>query len=362
MGTRLGLRAALASAGALIAVAAFAPGAAMAHPCAGSTVNEASSFLSLNSARWVGLYPDASDAEHECEGEGGDGRAHSQNSQSAADPVGAAVEHVRVLAEHDARSATRRASCRTRTGSGAINSDLAFQGKYAYQGTYTGFRIIDIENPADPMQVVNYTGCTVGQGDIVVYRNILVRSWDSPVSAGGAATQACGGTLVGQGFEGIHIFDITDPANPVMVTSTRTRTRQAGPALRARATARLATGCGSHTATAVPHEASGILYIYNGGSNGACTGMDVVKIKSQRPDRRVDRAAGPWRRASATTTRSSSAARRATPSCAGGNGFSTFKFDMTQGSDRRGRRREAHAALFEAGPDGEHRPLGGVLL
>ena len=69
---------------------------------------------------------------------------------------------------------------------------------------------------------MNYTGCTTGQGDIVVHGNILVRSWDSPTSAGGAATQACGGTLVGQGFEGIHIFDISDPANPVMVDVDKT--------------------------------------------------------------------------------------------------------------------------------------------
>ncbi len=57
MGTKLGLRTALASAGALVAVAAFAPSAAMAHPCAGSTVNEASSFLSLHTNGWAG-YPD----------------------------------------------------------------------------------------------------------------------------------------------------------------------------------------------------------------------------------------------------------------------------------------------------------------
>ena len=95
MGTKLGLRAALASAGALVAVAAFAPGAAMAHPCAGSTVNEASSFLSLNSARWVGLYPTHL-AEHECKGEAARSFAQFENSQSAADPVGPAVEHVRV--------------------------------------------------------------------------------------------------------------------------------------------------------------------------------------------------------------------------------------------------------------------------
>ena len=101
------------------------------------------------------------------------------------------------------------------------NSDLAFQGNYAYQGTNNGFVVIDIENPADPRQVHLNTSCTTSQGDVVVYKNILVRSWDSPVSANGAATQSCGGQLVGQGFEGIHIFDISDPTNPRFVRGLR---------------------------------------------------------------------------------------------------------------------------------------------
>ena len=42
-------------------------------------------------------------------------------------------------------------------------------------------------------------------------------------------------------------------------------------------------GCGSHTATAVPDEARGNLYIYNGGSSGTCTWMDVLKIKMSDP-------------------------------------------------------------------------------
>ena len=45
-------------------------------------------------------------------------------------------------------------------------------------------------------------------------------------------------------------------------------------------------GCGSHTATAVPDEARGNLYIYNGGSSGTCTGIDIVRDQDLRPDRR----------------------------------------------------------------------------
>ena len=32
----------------------------------------------------------------------------------------------------------------------ALNSDLAFQGKYAYAGNYNGFTVYDISNPASP--------------------------------------------------------------------------------------------------------------------------------------------------------------------------------------------------------------------
>jgi hypothetical protein len=203
------------------------------------------------------------------------------------------------------------------TGSGFINSDLAFQGKYAYQGTYNGFRILDIENPADPKQITNYTGCTTGQGDVVVYKNLLIRSWDSPVSAAGAATQSCGGALVGQGFEGIHIFDITDPANPVFIRGLRFTERDAP-----------ITGCGSHTATAVPDEARGNLYIYNGGSSSACTWMDVIKIKLAEPTNAtiVNRAMA-QRQCHDNTVLLGGATSYAV--CAGGNGFSVFKFDTT---------------------------------
>ena len=45
---------------------------------------------------------------------------------------------------------------------------------------------------------------------MIVYENILIRSWDAPANA----ELDCAGQLVGNGFEGIHIFDITDPSEP----------------------------------------------------------------------------------------------------------------------------------------------------
>ena len=61
-------------------------------------------------------------------------------------------------------------------------------------------------------------------------------------------------------------------------------------------------GCGSHTATAVPDEARGFLYVYNGGSSGTCQGIEIFKIKISDPSEAivVRRAAASG--ASATTT------------------------------------------------------------
>src|SRR3954465_13723269 len=175
-------RALLAGAGAAAALALSAPGAALAHPCATAKA-EASAFLSMHTSGWAGMYPTYS-TEHECSGEGGAvGARLFENSSSAADPVGPAVETFEYSSNMTPIGYSARVVPTSGTGSGAINSDLAFQGKYAYQGTYPGFRILDIENPADPKQIVNYTGCTTGQGDVVVHGNVLVRSWDSPVSA-----------------------------------------------------------------------------------------------------------------------------------------------------------------------------------
>src|SRR6188768_2556791 len=54
-------------------------------------------------------------------------------------------------------------------------SDLAFTGKYAIQGNYNGFEIIDISNPAKPDVVQTYF-CPASQNDVSVYKNLLFMS------------------------------------------------------------------------------------------------------------------------------------------------------------------------------------------
>lgn len=163
---------------------------------------------------------------------------------------------------------SERAVPLTGTGSGIVNSDLAFWGRTAFQGTYEGFRIIDITQPDNPVQITNFTGCVQGtttgnQGDLVVWNNILVRSWNSPAPASGAV---CGGVATPAFQEGLHIFDLSDPTNPVGL-------------------AFVATPCGSHTATGVPDLASNRLLVYNNPSSAApgCEGIDIVQVPIGNP-------------------------------------------------------------------------------
>ena len=151
-----------------------------------------------------------------------------------------------------------------------INSDLAFWGDHAFNGNYDGFRIIDISDPQDPVEI-SHTRCQGNQGDIVVWENILVRSWNSPAPAATApgVTPAfpladCDGTPVPAGFEGLHVFDISDKADPKLLTSVELP-------------------CGSHTATAVPDLANGRLIIYNQTSGGPCYSIDIVEVPLAAP-------------------------------------------------------------------------------
>jgi hypothetical protein len=138
------------------------------------------------------------------------------------------------------------------------NSDLAFWGNLAFQGHYEGFRIINIASPANPREI-SFTECVGNQGDVVVYEDILVRAWNSPATGTGTAQLSCDGEPVPAGFEGVHIFDISNLEDPVLVGSVEISERAGADAV----------GCGSHTITGVPDLENNTLVIYNQ-SAGTC--------------------------------------------------------------------------------------------
>lgn len=190
-------------------------------------------------------------------------------------------------------------------GNPDIHTDIAFWGDLAIQGNWDGFNIRDISSPGNPKQI-SRTFCDGNQGDIVVWGDIVVRSWNSNAPG----TTFCDGQAVPAGFEGLHVFDISDLDDPVLVGS-------------------VDLACGSHTATGVPDLANNRLLIYNSPSSGACPGLDIVEVPLDDPGSasflRFEPAGRPCHDTGVILGDALLAA------CAGGDGFTTWSLDPADG-------------------------------
>jgi hypothetical protein len=159
-----------------------------------------------------------------------------------------------------------------------VNSDLAFWKKEIYHGDYDGFRILRSRGGDDPT-LISRTRCNGDQGDIVVWRDILVRGWNGP-----RPERNCDGTTVPAGFEGMHIFDISDRRNPELVADIELSARPQADS----------PGCGTHTLTLVPDRRNDRVIIYNATSGGnqalpdpqdrECDWIDIVEVPTDDPE------------------------------------------------------------------------------
>jgi len=142
----------------------------------------------------------------------------------------------------------------------ATQSDLAFEGKRAYAGNYLGFRVLDISDPEDPTVITDFR-CNGAQSDVSVYRGLLFQSVDAPQSHGGCDSTNVTASTPGM-FEGIRIFDVSDPGNPVHLDS-------------------VPTDCGSHTHTLVPDPENNrvLVYISSYPLGGAALGPNCVRAE-----------------------------------------------------------------------------------
>ncbi|GHD02245.1 LVIVD repeat-containing protein [Zhihengliuella salsuginis] len=119
-------------------------------------------------------------------------------------------------------------------------SDLAFQGDYAYAGNYDGFTVYDLSNPEQPAKLTEVY-CPGAQNDVSVYGDILIASVDARM-----ADSSCGSERTSDPenyWEGVRVFDISDPASPQYVQAVETK-------------------CGSHTNSMAPSKNGQDLYVY----------------------------------------------------------------------------------------------------
>ncbi|MFI2348044.1 LVIVD repeat-containing protein [Streptomyces sp. NPDC019443] len=151
------------------------------------------------------------------------------------------------------------------------NSDLAFQGKYAYAGNYDGFRIFDISDPRAPKTVAQVL-CPGSQNDISVSGDLLFLSTDSSRSDNSCNSTTQPATEKSS-WEGMKIFDISDKRNPKYVAAVETF-------------------CGSHTHTLVPERRN--VYIYVSSYSPSATfpdcrpphdGISVIKVPRKAPEK-----------------------------------------------------------------------------
>jgi hypothetical protein len=130
------------------------------------------------------------------------------------------------------------------------HSDIAAWGNILVAGNYDGFRVFDINQTGQNRLLVNKL-CRGPQNDVSLWDDngtlLLFQSIDTPQTNGettcsttrGSDTTACGPAC----FEGIRIFDLSNPAVPVYIKG-------------------VYTDCGSHTHTLIPDPANNRLLIY----------------------------------------------------------------------------------------------------
>ena len=170
---------------------------------------------------------------------------------------------------HSPRSATTATGERINS---ATNSDLAFWGGYAFQGSYDGFRVVDISDPRSPKQVAQ-VNCSGTQGDVMVWNKILIRATDqSRALPNNDLKRACEGGPAGESpatFRGLQIFQADD--------WTQVTTANLVAAVRLE--------CGSHTHTMAPDWPRNRLIVYSsGGCNVGPAGRIVaVEIPVDSP-------------------------------------------------------------------------------
>ena len=141
------------------------------------------------------------------------------------------------------------------------NSDLAFGGHYVYQGNFSGIQIWDVSDPAKPVLTAAPV-CFTEQGDVSVYGHLLFVSAENTGSRLDCGTGGIKDTVSKERMLGIRIFDISNPKNPKQVADVQT--------------------CrGSHTHTLVPDpKDKSVVYVYVSGLAGVRSKSEMASCEA----------------------------------------------------------------------------------
>ena len=149
---------------------------------------------------------------------------------------------------------------------GITNSDLAFLGNYAIQGSYNGYQVWDISNPSRPSLKTAYL-CPASQSDVSVYRNLLFVSGEGLSGRIDCGVQGVKDTVSRDRLRGIRIFDISDITRPRNVGNVQT-----------------CRGSHTHTLLVDPKDAENV-YVYISGSSGVRSPSELAGCVSASPDK-----------------------------------------------------------------------------
>ena len=102
-----------------------------------------------------------------------------------------------------------------------VNSDLAFKGSLVFQGGYNGIQVWDIASPANPVLKLAMK-CPGGQGDVSVLGTLMFMSVEEYSGRVDCGAQGVKDSVSMERFIGVRIFDITDVAAPKPVAAVQT--------------------------------------------------------------------------------------------------------------------------------------------
>jgi hypothetical protein len=148
---------------------------------------------------------------------------------------------------------------------GATNSDLAFTGKYAIQGSYNGWQIWDISTPSKPTLVTAYY-CPASQSDVSVYKNLLFISGEGLEGRLDCGDKPDEARISTTRLRGLRIFDISDIRNPRNVGNVQT-----------------CRGSHTHTVLADPKDKANV-YVYISGSSDVRPSEELAGCSGAQPE------------------------------------------------------------------------------